>query len=105
MKYKEQIVNLRNEIVCGIQSVFEQIENDTYLFFNEPINSSTLADNISGEVINIDGFYKDGKGRLVMLVITDGSDMTPFQMMNTEDLGDALDILNAKEYEITKDVD
>ncbi len=105
MMYTEILNNLRNEIVCGINSALAQVDNGSAILFNEPVESDTFTDYVCGESFTFDGIYKDNDGDL-FIITTDGADDTiRLDRVNTHDLGAILDEINSKDCEITSDLD
>lgn len=98
MNYKEMLVNVRKEIICGIENKLAQIEEGTSLIFNDSVESTTFIDKVCGETYHLNGVGKNYDGD-IFIFSDDSYDEFDFDDINTEDLGEILDKLNSTSYE------
>lgn len=94
MNYKERVVNIRKEIICGIENTMEKVDVNVALLFTDCVNSTTFIDRVCGESFYLSGIEKDADGDLYIFS-ADPIDKVSLDELNTEDLGEILDQLNS----------
>ena len=102
MNYKKMLINIRKEIICGIENKFAEIEGGTSLLFTDSVESTTFIDKVCGETYHLNGIGKNDDGE-IFIFSYDSYDESDFDDLNTEDLGEILDKLNSTSYEYVDD--
>ena len=102
MNYKKMLVNIRKEIICGIENTLAKVENNTALLFTDSVDSTTFIDKVCGESYHLNGIGKNDDGE-IFIFSYDSYDESDFDDLNTEDLGEILDKLNSTSYEYVDD--